>query len=55
MSKVKEYQINYIKYAKAHNKLPEEMLKYDKARYPFYPMVEFILWVNKQKKERGEL
>ena len=47
---MKEYQINYIEYAKAHHKSPEEMLKYDRERSPHAVMLNFIWWINNRRR-----
>ena len=35
----------YLAYCRAHGRSPEDMLAYDKARYPGGHMTGFILWL----------
>ena len=40
---------NYVAYARAHNKTPDEMLAHDKIEWPGGCMVGFMLWIQEQK------
>lgn len=45
---MQEWNPRYIAYSAAHDKTPDEMLEYDKNRFPGGVMVGFMLWIKEQ-------
>lgn len=48
MSDTKDWNPRYLAYCRSWQKTPEEMLEFDKGRFPGGCMAGFIVWTNEQ-------